>query len=76
MFLEVSKRFNKYGISSYAVVPEMSSEALRKEGLDFKLFTIPCFKFEFNSYLESAKDMFLMLFVYIYRAGYCTFYVF
>jgi len=72
MFLEVSKRFHNFGVNLHAVVPEISIGTLREEGLSFKFFTIPCFKFEFKSYLESAKDMFLMLFVYAYRSIYCT----
>ncbi len=73
LFLEVSRRFHNRGVKIHAVVPEISVEGLKNSGLGFNFFTIPSFKFEAKSYLESAKDVCLMLFVYVYRSIYCTF---
>lgn len=76
MFLEVSRRFNKFSIDCYAVVPEISVDSLRKENLNFRFFVVPGFKFEQNSYFENLKDLFLMGFVLIYRTVYGSFKVF
>ncbi|GMR04541.1 MAG: hypothetical protein BMS9Abin23_0439 [Thermodesulfobacteriota bacterium] len=72
MFLDVSRRFNGFGVETFCVVPEISVETLRDEGLDAEFFVTPCFSFEKKSYRETFFDMLKMGFVLAYRTLYAV----
>lgn len=73
MFLEVSKRLPRHGVKLYCVVPKLSLDVLKMEGLDCQFFILPVFKFEYKSYRETGIDMLKMWFVFIYRTIYGCF---
>ena len=76
MFLEVSKRYGKFGVNASCAVPEIAVEELMKEGLRTRFFTIPCLGFEYNSYKDTAMDALKIALVFTFRTIYCSLMIF